>query len=629
MRRESATGSPCGPAPACAENPGPGRQREIVARYQRPPATGSSLLRPHSGDKSGAAISRWAQRGTKSTAFAAPLANRWRSTGRAAAVVEARQTAWMQVSYGVLGPLEATVDGRPVRLGGQRPRAVLAVLLLRSGQVVPTPVLIDAVWGNDPPSSAANLVQGYVSGLRKELGRGSIETTDPGYRLTVPPDAFDLRRFERLAADGRAALNRGRTDDALGALNSALALWRGPALSDVLTDGLMRACAARLEELRLAVQERRAEAMLAAGAARDAVNELAPIVDEHPLREGPRALLMLALYRCGRQADALEVFRRGRDILVGELGIEPGAALRDAESAILRHDGTLDGQPTAAIEVRPPDDRRNSRTVMLAALHSRSIPALVALGTLLVDCREEGELIVATTVRDAAKLTGVVGALNELRLELIGRGVRTRTAGFTSLTPGADLARLAGEQDADLLVVDAPDGLLEDARLTSLLETAPCDVAVLIPGEQRDGAVLVAFAGADHDWAAVELGAWFSRCSGAPLLLAGALVGAGGRDASRLLANASLAVQRALGVAAEPLLVEPEPAALVAAAADARLVIVGLTERWRHEGVGRARTALATAGGHPTLLVRRGLRPGGLAAGDAGTRFTWTVAGHG
>jgi len=553
-----------------------------------------------------------------------------KSPVQAAAAVEERQTAWMPVSYGVLGPLEALVDGRPARLGGQRPRAVLAVLLLRSGQVVPTPVLIDAVWGDSPPSSAANLVQGYVSGLRKELGRGSIETTDPGYRLTVPSDAFDLRRFERLVADGRAALSRGWTDEALNTLNSALALWRGSALSDVLTDGLVRACAARLEELRLAVRELRAEALLGVGAARDAVQELAPIVDEHPLREEPRALLMLALYRCGRQADALEVFRRGREILVGELGIEPGAALREAENAILRQDGSLLCPPTTVVGVEPTVDRSTGRTVLLTALDSHSLPPLVAFGTLLAGARTDDELILASTVRNAAELAGVVGALNEQRLELLDRGLRARTAGFTSLTPGADLARLAGEQDADLLVVDAPDGLLEDARLTSLLESAPCDVAVLIPGgDQRDGAVLVAFAGADHDWAAVELGAWVSRCSGAPLQLAGALVGASGRDASRLLANASLAVQWALGVAAEPLLIEPEPAALVAAAQGARLVIAGLTERWRHEGVGRARTALATAGGHPTLLVRRGLRPGGLAAREAGTRFTWTVAGHG
>ena len=205
----------------------------------------------------------------------------------------------------------------------------------------------------------------------------------------------------------------------------------------------------------------------------------------------------------------------------------------------------------------------------------------------------------------------------------------TRTAAFTSLTPGADLARLAAEQNAELLLIDAPDGLLEDARLTTLLDSAPCDVAVLVPGEQRDGPVVVAFAGGENDWAAVELGAWFSRPTGDRLILMGALTGADGRDASRMLANASLAVQRALGVWAEPLLVEPDPPALVAAARDAQLVVVGLTERWRHEGVGRTRTALATAGGRPILLVRRGLRPGGLAARDPATRFTWTVAGAG
>jgi hypothetical protein len=204
--------------------------------------------------------------------------------------------------------------------------------------------------------------------------------------------------------------------------------------------------------------------------------------------------------------------------------------------------------------------------------------------------------------------------------------MKARTAVFTSLTPGADLARRASEQDAELLLVDAPDGLLEDARLRTLLQDSPCDVAVLVAGERRDGPVLVAFAGAEHDWAAVELGARFRRGLGAPLRLVGALLGTSGRDASRLLANASLAVQRALGVATEPVLVEPEPAALVAAARNAGLVMVGLSERWRQEGLGRARTALATAGGHPILLVRRGLRPSGLAPRDArGTRFTWSV----
>jgi hypothetical protein len=139
--------------------------------------------------------------------------------------------------------------------------------------------------------------------------------------------------------------------------------------------------------------------------------------------------------------------------------------------------------------------------------------------------------------------------------------------------------------------------------------------------------VFVAFSGAEHDWAAVEVGAWLAKAVGAPLQVAGAATGTPGRDSSRLLASVSLAIQRALGVDAEPVLVDPSSEALVDAAAGAGVVVVGLTERWRREGLGRARTALATAGGRPAVLVRRGLRPGGLAPRDSETRFTWTVAG--
>ena len=455
--------------------------------------------------------------------------------------------------------------------------------------------------------------------------------------MTVATDALDLRRFERLAADGNAALGHGRTEHALDLLRSALDLWRGPALADIQGAGMLPDSVARLEEMRLAVRELRAEAQLSAGHARLAATELAVIVEDYPLREEPRALLMTALYRCGRQAEALEVFPRGRDALVTELGIEPGAALRDLEQAILRQDealrGPTDRPPGAAVPDRTPlpgsvpvPDRRQ-RTVLVAALDGGSLPGLIGLAEPLVGGADGAELIIATTVHDASALSASVTALGAARTELGRRGLSCRVAAFTSLTPGSDLARLAGEQDAALLLVDAPDGLLEDARLMTILEHAPCDVAVLIPGPERDGAVLVTFAGADHDWAAVELGAWFSRRTGSILRLVGALAANGGRDASRLLANASLAVQRALGVAAEPLLIEPHPDALVAATGGARLVIVGLSERWRHDGVGRARTALATAGTQSTLLVRRGLRPGGLAARDPGTRYTWTVTG--
>ena len=182
---------------------------------------------------------------------------------------------------------------------------------------------------------------------------------------------------------------------------------------------------------------------------------------------------------------------------------------------------------------------------------------------------------------------------------------------------------MAAELDVDLVLVDAPPGLLADPNVTALLEHAPCDVAVVL-GEPRPGPVLVPFTGAESDWSAVELGAWLARAWEVPLRLAGPAAGAG-RDASRLLASASLAVQRALGIAAEPLLVDAGAGELVAAAAGAGIVVAGLSDRWRKRGLGETRSALA-ASGRPVALVRRGLRPGGLAPGAGSTRFTWSLA---
>jgi hypothetical protein len=235
------------------------------------------------------------------------------------------------------------------------------------------------------------------------------------------------------------------------------------------------------------------------------------------------------------------------------------------------------------------------------------------------------ELVVASTVADMGELRAAADKLRSVRADLVARGVDARAAAFTSVTPGADLSRLASEHGAELVVVDAPDRLLEDTRLAALLEDAPCDVAVLVAGEPGGEAIVVPFGGAEHDWAAVELGAWFALGMRLPLRVAGAAIGADGGDASRLLASASLAVQRAFGVDAEPMLVEPTPEALVAATEAAALVVVGLTERWRREGVGHARAALAASPHHPTLLVRSGLRPGGLGPHSSQTRFTWTI----
>ncbi len=518
----------------------------------------------------------------------------------------------------MLGPVDVTVGGRSVRLS-PRPRAVLAVLLLHAGQVVPATRLIDALWGDHPPDTAGNVLQGYVSNLRKALGRDAVETRDPGYLLRVEREALDLHRFERLAAHGTQALEDGRPEEAAEALGDALALWRGEALADVAEGDVLRPAAARLDELRLCALERRVESDLACGRHRELVGELEALTAEHPLRERPRGLLMLTLYRCGRQADALDVYRATRARLVDELGLEPGTALQELERAILRHDPSLD--LPAARRVESPTV---SHTLLVAALDLDALELLVRLAEPLARDGER-EIVVASTVTNADALSGATSRLREQRELLAARGLDVRAAAFTSLTPGADLARMAREQDAELLLVDAPEGLLEDARLLGLLDDAPCDVAVLVGNGAGPGPVLVPFAGAEHDWAAVELGAWLARTRAVQLVLAGSALGDGGRDASRLLASASLAVQRALGVDAEPLLVEPTPQSLVDAARHAGLVVVGLTDRWRREGVGRTRTALAASPHHPTLLVRRGLRPGGLAPRSAETRFTWTI----
>jgi DNA-binding SARP family transcriptional activator len=530
------------------------------------------------------------------------------------------------VRYLLLGPVVALVDGRAVELGGPRQRGVLVVLLTQAGSLVPASRIIDAVWGDEPPASVANLVQRSVSQLRKAVGHDAIETRGAGYLARVGADALDLHVFERLARAGSVALGDGHFEEAAGVLREALKLWRGAALADLADQPFLEHEAARLEEMRLLALERALEADLACGRHADALAEAEGLVHAHPLRERPRELVMRALYGAGRQAEALEVYRRTRATFVEELGIEPGAALQELERAILRQDESLAPQDaTAPAPPRSGADRL--RTLLVAPLGAAGPEALIALAARLAR-QPPREIVLAETVTDASELARVSRRLHGSREALKRDGLEARAAAFTSATPGADLARLATEQDIDLVLSDAPEHLLEDGRLLTLLERAPCDVAVLVGSGELRGPVVVPFTGAAHDWTAVEIGAWVARNSGQPLRLAGASTSPEGRDASRLLASASLAVQHALGVPAEPLLVDPDPEALVSAVQDAGVVAIGLTERWRREGLGRTRTALATAGTVPVLLVRRGMRPGGLAPRESDTRFTWTIAGR-
>jgi DNA-binding SARP family transcriptional activator len=529
------------------------------------------------------------------------------------------------VRYLLLGPLVALVDGRAVELGGPRQRGVLVVLLTQAGSLVPASRIIDAVWGDEPPASAANLVQRSVSQLRKAVGHDAIETRGAGYMARVEPDALDLHVFERLARAGSVALGDGHFEEAAGVLREALALWRGAALADLADQPFLEHEAARLEEMRLLALERALDADLACGRHADALAEAEGLVHAHPLRERPRELVMRALYGAGRQAEALEVYRRTRATFVEELGIEPAPALQELEQAILRQDQSLAPQDATAL-APPRSGADRLRTLLVAPLGAAGPEGLIALAERLAR-QPPREIVLAETVTDGSELARVSRHLHESREALEKDGLEARAAAFTSVSPGADLARLAAEQDIDLLLADAPEHLLEDGRLLTLLERAPCDVAVLVGRGDLRGPVVVPFAGAAHDWTAAEIGAWLARNSGEPLRLAGASTSPGGRDASRLLASASLAVQHAVGVPTEPLLVDPEPEALVSAVQDAGVVAIGLTDRWRREGLGRTRTALATAGTVPVLLVRRGMRPGGLAPRESDTRFTWTIAG--
>jgi WD40 repeat protein/DNA-binding SARP family transcriptional activator len=250
------------------------------------------------------------------------------------------------VVIGVLGPLRVGDDASAL---GPRDRVVLAVLALRPGEVVGPDELADALWGEEPPASWTKGVQGCVMRLRKLLGSGAIETLPHGYRLTVPTDTVDARRFEQLLVRGRELMTLGEPERASYVIGEALALWHGRALIDLEGWEPGRTEAGRLEELRLEAEEARLDAGLRAARHRDVLGEAQRLVADAPLREDRWALLALAQYRSGRQGDALRTLHRARSVLAGELGVDPGPGLVALEQAILRQD------PSLAPATEPPE----------------------------------------------------------------------------------------------------------------------------------------------------------------------------------------------------------------------------------------------------------------------------------
>ena len=321
----------------------------------------------------------------------------------------------------LLGPVQMARAGRDVGLGGPRQRAVLVLLVLEAGRVVPAGRLVEEVWRGSPPPGAAKTMRSYVSRLRPLLapevelvGRGG------GYVLSVDPGVVDAVRFERLAVSGQAALRRGDPTAAAGCFREALGLWHGPALADVGEVEPLAREAARLEELRLAAVEGRIEADIELGLHAEVTGELEGLVTEHPLRERLWRLLVLALYRGERQADALAAYRRARDMLAAELGLEPGEELRRLEEAVLRQE----------VPAAPPPRRHNLPAPLTSFLGREQDSALLE--------RLLGEARLVT-------LTGT-GGTGKTRLALeVGARVVSR------FPDGVWLAELAGVADPGLV----------------------------------------------------------------------------------------------------------------------------------------------------------------------------------
>src|SRR6266545_4566910 len=386
------------------------------------------------------------------------------------------------MEFRILGPLEVGLDGPPFAARGRKPRALLALLVLHRNETVPADRLIDDLWGESPPATAANTLQVYVAQLRK-LVEDRLVREGTGYRLRVEPSELDAERFERMAGEGASALASRSYAKASEQLLEALGIWRGPALVDVQYEPFARAEITRLEELRLVAIEDRLEAELGLGRDHEVVPELEALVSEYPVRERLRGLLMLALYRGGRQADALDTYREARRVLVDELGLEPGPELRELEQAILRQDESLARRTRPESNVPAPVSslvgRERELEEICTALRSEDVRLLTLTGpggagktrlaleavNALADELPDGAFFVPLdTIRDPALLlpamaqavgvreSGERPLLAGLREQLAGEArlladVLKAVPGLTLLVTSRAALRLSGEQE--------------------------------------------------------------------------------------------------------------------------------------------------------------------------------------
>jgi YVTN family beta-propeller protein len=426
--------------------------------------------------------------------------------------------------FGILGPLEVSRCDRAVPLGGPRQRAVLALLLLEPNRVVSLDRLAEEVWGGHPPEGWVTTVQIYVSHLRQALeparARGAagevLVTRNPGYLLRVDREQLDAARFQDGFTAGRAALEAGRHAEAAGTLRQALGLWRGGVLADLADYAFTRPEAARLEELRLAATEARVDADLALGRHDALTAELEQLAAEHPLRERLHGQLILALYRSGRQGDALAAYRRVRDLLAGELGIDPGEPLQQLHASVLAHDPALDWhgdrqrRPDDAAapvtSLAPESPRRPVATGRAPVRARRSTRRLLAIGSALA---------VAAAVCVVAVIRPWAGGPSGLPADSVGLidPSGDRVGGPVSVGSPAGLAY----GDGWVWAVDSADGMLWriDPATHAVVQqipvgSAPTAVAITGPDvwvtNSGDGTVSRVSAAASRAVATIQVG---------------------------------------------------------------------------------------------------------------------------
>jgi YVTN family beta-propeller protein len=425
------------------------------------------------------------------------------------------------VEFRLLGPVEVRSDGRELALGGPKQRALLAMLLLDANKTVSRDRLIDGLWGERPPPTAAHTLDNYVSRLRKALSGGRLSRNPPGYVLRVEPDELDLDLFERLFRDGREAQARGDSNEAAATLRSALDLWRGAALADVLYEPFAATESPRLEERRLMALEQRIDADLALGRDDELVPELEALVRDHPFRERLLCQLMLGLYRSGRQAEALGALQAAKRRFAEELGLEPGPQLRDLERLILEQDPQL-------IASSPPKRVQSSRLRRVAVVVAGgAVVASIVAGILLErrdttrsniagGASDELAAVSARSSRPVAGLSlqGAPGAIAAIGGSLWVADPDSALVTRVSLASNSVVDRIpVAGQPAEIAVgggsvwvANTVGGVLVriDPRTGTITQTVPLggNVAAIAPGM---GAIWVAEAGGDQsliriDW---------------------------------------------------------------------------------------------------------------------------------